>query len=959
MSPEIPVLPSNTSDPARCFSSFAVRDADFYRDYAWCLSIYPTMGDSLQRLREELTRCTVGAEAWRRRERLTNVYLHCCAIADTTDDYLIGGAYDLSNFARIPFSGLPIQGFNTVLDVSRRVRSKRIAPVHRWRRAWNTVVQEFLKTSLVPDALPSTDLIRRLKTLTQQRLPSDLLAEVAKAPAAFRSQDLSHYDVLALGKQFLASIDDPTRPILIIGLRTAGSYFAPLLAAYLQANGCSDVDALTLRPKKGIAAWEKAKMASYAAKRGRAVLIDEPINTGKTLLKTLDLLRKSALRTDFSIVVPVHVSRPDWNSGYEAQALSRLHVVGLEPERWHKCGVLTAESVADLMHEWLVGVEVNVTSDAISEGANRKLEALSEQKFHNRLKRVHRVDLRDVSGRTTTRYVLAKGVGWGWYGYHAVLASERLCGFVPPLIGFRDGVLFEEWVGEQQASVDLDRPQFLERAPEYVAERTRLLKLERDPVRALAADNRHKATDELSGALGNAYGSRPAAVLRRSLLRERLTSQPCPAPTLIDGKMRPQEWVNVGGRLVKTDFEQHGLGKTELNVIDPAYDLADAVLQWRLSAAEETQLIDRYVALSGDKGVAGRLHLNKMLAGLWNMMRAVDNLSDARLANVREQFNRSYIDAWTFLIVQTARYTGELCEPKLHPHWQTQLVVMDIDGVLDRQIFGFPSTTAAGIRAVSLLHAHDCAVAINTARSVAEVKEYIAAYRMVGGVAEYGAYAWDAVSGKERVLVSPESLRQLEILAGQLRQIPGVFLNDDYKYSIRAFTYQHGVPIALPTLIIQNLIASLRLDRLTFHQTFLDTAVVAKETDKGQGLLALLSLAGHSKDTAIAIGDSEPDLSMFRVVNRSYAPAHILCKRAARMLGCQLVPGNYQVGLLQAAHKIVHNDGHSCRKCKENEKLLADNKDLFVELLQVADSAKIPALLKAVLSSKALSSLRQ
>src|SRR5260370_16535089 len=135
-------------------------------------------------------------------------------------------------------------------------------------------------------------------------------------------------------------------------------------------------------------------------------------------------------------------------------------------------------------------------------------------------------------------------------------------------------------------------------------------------------------------------------------------AQSCPVQALIGWKMRPQEWVHGGGRLVKTDFEQHGLGKRELNVIDPAYDLADAVLQWRLSAAEEKQLIDRYVAFSGDTGVGKRLHLNKVLAGLWNMMRAVDNLSDARLTNTREKFNRSYIDAWPFLLFQTLHFTS-------------------------------------------------------------------------------------------------------------------------------------------------------------------------------------------------------------------------------------------------------------------------------------------------------------
>jgi len=62
-------------------------------------------------------------------------------------------------------------------------------------------------------------------------------------------------------------------------------------------------------------------------------------------------------------------------------------------------------------------------------------------------------------------------------------------------------------------------------------------------------------------------------------------------------------------------------------------------------------------------------------------------------------------------------------------------VVLDIDGVLDKQIFGYPSTTAAGMRALGLLHSHGRAVALNTARTVREGKEYCQAYGFVGGAA--------------------------------------------------------------------------------------------------------------------------------------------------------------------------------------------------------------------------------
>ena len=43
--------------------------------------------------------------------------------------------------------------------------------------------------------------------------------------------------MLALGEKFVAAFPDREKPILVTGLRTAGSYFAFLLRAYLEAQG--------------------------------------------------------------------------------------------------------------------------------------------------------------------------------------------------------------------------------------------------------------------------------------------------------------------------------------------------------------------------------------------------------------------------------------------------------------------------------------------------------------------------------------------------------------------------------------------------------------------------------------------------------------------------------------------------------------------------------------------------
>ena len=525
---------------------------------------------------------------------------------------------------------------------------------------------------------------------------------------------------------------------------------------------------------------------------------------------------------------------------------------------------------------------------------------------------------------------------------------------MPPILGLRDGILYTEWLSQDgRAAAEGDRDQVINSAASYVAARVRSLGLGTDPAPDLARAGQHKGFDLLASALGRAYGWKAAAVLKRGRIRLELSRQPCPVPVLIDGKMRPEEWVTAAGSLLKTDFEHHGLGKTELNMTDPAYDLADATLCFGLSEPEERQLIERYVNLSGDTSVTRRLFCAKLVAGTSAMKAAVDNLGDGRLWHRHEDFNRQYVQAWNFLTIHTMRLCASACRRPDAPRWRSPLVVLDIDGVLDKQIFGFPSTTVAGIRAVSLLHAHDVAVAVNTARTVSEVKEYCRAYGFAGGVAEYAGVAWDAVGGRERVLVSDESLRQLERVRDALGTMPGLFLNDDYRYSIRAYTYERGRTVPLPATLIRNLLAGLKADRLSFHQTYLDTAVLAKETDKGGGLRALLALSGHNGLETIAIGDSEPDLAMFQAARRSFAPANITCRSLARLLGCQIAGRAYQSGLLSIVRSLVHPAGGRCESCRARE-APPESERLFWTLLEAGDQGRPRLLLRALFDSAAL-----
>ena len=947
-------------------AGLAAGEASFYAQYPWCLNAFPTIREVMHRLSEELDKLERVHEGWQQSEVITNIFLLSCTITDAVDDHLAGSKYDFSKLGKLlPLARPGVKAIESLLGATSRLRTTWLFRLHRWRRIWAAAVTEFLRRSLVAASIDRTILLQqrdRLTSLLPANFPGPLLNHRPKIPAFFRSRDFAPSDCLELGRKFVSAFAEPQRPTMVLGLRTAGSFLAPLLCAYL-TTAFTETDWAAVRPRKGLGAWERDALRRAARRKARVLIVDESIHTGTTVAKAVHLLRKAGFSDeDMVILNPVEPAFPDWRNSQTLRSLSKIKVLALEPAERYKQQLLESKAVEARLNEYFKArgyIETRVAPSRKTQEVNLPWGGQPPERVDVRLKRVYEVHLKDAAGASEVRYVLAKSVGWGWMGYHAFRVGQQLAQFVPPILGLRDGILYTEWFpgGQDSALLALDRHAWIKPLATYVAARARNLSLGTDPTPDLAREGRHKGSEILASALSRAYSSRIVSALKRPRIQKELSRQECPTPMLSDSRMSPQEWVVADSRLLKTDFEHHGQGKNELGVTDPAYDLADAIFQFRLSDEESAELVRHYVQESGDIHVEKRLLLNKLLVGMCAQDRATLGLQNPRLLPRRQEFHEQYISAWNFLVGETVRECGRLCHTPREIHWRTPIVVADIDGVLDRMVFGFPSSTAAGIKALSLLHAHGFAIAVNTARAQREVKQYCRAYGFAGGVAEYGSVIWDAVSEQERVLVSAESLRELEQAQGALRQIPGVFLNGDYQYSLRAFTYQDSRTKPLPRLLVQDLLASLRLDRLEVHHTGLDTAIVAKETNKGTGLLSLLSFVRLPADNVLAIGDSEPDLAMFRVANQSFAPGNISCRDEARLLGCYVANLPYQPGLLQIVRKIVHPEGGTCHSCRAIDAGWPKDSDLFVSLLSVADKKPLSLLLRNSFDPSALAAV--
>src|SRR5215475_2035334 len=86
-------------------------ESRFYGRYPWSVHVFPRLRDIVDRLNSELRHLSKTEEDWQRREVQTNIFLFCCAICESVDDFLLGRTWDFSKARKtVPFSGPFIRG---------------------------------------------------------------------------------------------------------------------------------------------------------------------------------------------------------------------------------------------------------------------------------------------------------------------------------------------------------------------------------------------------------------------------------------------------------------------------------------------------------------------------------------------------------------------------------------------------------------------------------------------------------------------------------------------------------------------------------------------------------------------------------------------------------------------------------------------------------------------------------
>ncbi|MFN2495711.1 MAG: hypothetical protein ABR608_07370 [Pseudonocardiaceae bacterium] len=173
-------------------------------------------------------------------------------------------------------------------------------------------------------------------------LPVRLRRAVQAMPSCFRSFDQHPEDIQLLVARFADRYPARTRPLLVVGVRTSGSYLAPLCAAALRQAGYTRVQMLTLRPAGPLLRGERDLQRRSARSGGLVVLLDDPPTTGNSVAEVAARLERDGYPAGaIVLLLALFGTRPEL-----PPVLRRFAQVLLAGPDWHVCDLLRPQQVA-------------------------------------------------------------------------------------------------------------------------------------------------------------------------------------------------------------------------------------------------------------------------------------------------------------------------------------------------------------------------------------------------------------------------------------------------------------------------------------------------------------------------------------------------------------------------------------------------------------------------------------
>ena len=801
--------------------------------------------------------------------------------------------------------------------VIRATRGRR--PAARRALTWGSQMAglvDQLADALLTDGRAPSPVLDRCRKLVLEipSLPSVLGQAVVRLPACFHDFDQRPEDLERLALRFTDRWPDRERPLLVVGVRTSGSYLAPLIAAALRARGYGKVRTITIRPHRALLSHERAQVRALVRAGGRVILTDDPPVTGSSLAKAAAQLERLGVRKEMFVLLlgledePARL--PDQLSSYDA--------VILPPRDWSVEERFSPHRVRCALAELLEG-ELEL----------RSLETLPlpnavRRRGHRRaLFRISGVDPTD--GTTRRLDVLAVGTGLGYFGTHELAVARALSAFAPRVLGLHHGVVYREWLPAERR-LDSDAREFAVAVASYVGARRDALGVARD---MSAAMHGQRPVWEVA-ALMLARGFAPGASVMRILLVNRAIGRllSVSQPSVLDGNMTPEHWFSRerGCEPIKVGLSDRTYWRLGLACFDAAFDLAGTAISSPDGALAE-QVRAAWLAQTGEEVDPERWLLYE-LAHLWGILRE----DPTREAEVRHASARA-----------TGRYFARSFLGDLKPAAMGPLCALDIDGVLEGDRVGFPTLTRASATALRALVAHGYRPVLATGRGSGEVRDRCRIYGLQAGVAEYGSAIW--VQGDEDAtgLIDPEAAAALDRLRAVLRQREGVTLDPAFTHAVRAYRASaDGRRRPLDAAEVDECLEASGCGAAVRAITgYGQTDFASARVDKGTGLRALLGVleAEHQgpsatrPEMALAVGDTAADAPMLALASVAFVPAHAAA--AATSTGSRRLRRPYQAGLYRAVGELLGHAPGSCPRCRVAPPTREG--DLLLDLLSVAE----------------------
>ncbi|WP_371667092.1 HAD hydrolase family protein [Streptomyces sp. NBC_00289] len=834
-----------------------------------------------------------------------DAYLYAAGITQVCEDRLTGTSWLLSR-AAVHLDGT---GAGTVLRhaLNGTVTASGLTLAIRRLRAWLSVMWQLTDaladevTARLPDG--DTDrggcgeraavLLERLGGEVPRPVAALLDGCVLRPPSCFRSFDQHPRDIAELVTRFVRRYPDRRRALLVIGVRTSGTYLAPLAGALLRAEGYTRVQVRTTRPAGPSLRADAAELRSAARDDTLALLIDDPPITGASLVR----VARGLLRAGFPTERVVLLTAAFGDRSLPALVHDFPHVV-LPPQEWHIRDRMRARELRRTLAALLPDQEVlAVSADEPS---------LPSRWSHLEVPLTAR--LRSGTGDTDVQLV-AQGAGTGYFGRHALAVADALDGLVPPIQGFHDGVLLRvRRPGEPDLLPDLAPTRQIpaDDVVRYVVQRRSRLPLPTD--RGPLLTGRQPAW-EIAARVFAVRCGRLAVPLRAllidPLLRDLLHT---PSASLVDGEMMCGRWWPGPGGWSKADFDEGHFSHLDLAAYDAAFDLAGAA---QSHPEHADRMLADYERLTGSRVPAARWCVYGAAHG-WNAERLAHSGAAAEPgeAEARRARSRALQEYLAGLYLDTVGETGDMDRTARSPG---QWCALDVDGVLESDLAGAPASSPAGMLALRGLRGHGYRVLLATGRSVPELRDRCRAYGLRGGVAEYGAVVYDA--GWDRcvpLVTGPDRSALVRVLSG----LPSVSVDPQYRYCVRASRGWGAGRVALDSRTVRELADSPHAAGFVAVQGETQTDFVPVGVDKATGFAALLDLLGAPAGVrpVLAVGDSATDIPLLRWAHAGFAPGNAAPE--VRAAGVTVLRRPYQAGLADAVARLLgHAPGH-CTMCR-------------------------------------------